>query len=414
MTISRDAGVVGTPLEARAWREAQLRSLLAFGEPSLRPDGGAQWLDDSGNPDPSEPVQTWITGRMAHMYALADLLGVPGSGARADLALEGLHGLLHDAENGGWFCSVGPGGQTDGIKSAYAHTFVVLAAASGVAAGRPAAPALLDAALRTLDERFWEPEQQMHLDEWDRAWTRPNPYRGVNANMHSVEALLAAFTVTGDRVWLERATAVADRVVAWAAEREWRIPEHFDAVWTPLPELNADRPRDPFKPYGSTPGHGFEWSRLLLQVDAAWADAGSGSSASRLGAARAIFDRAAADGWDAEVGGFVYTVDWTGTPVEPRRFHWVAAEAVGAAEVLHRVTGEDRYGELAGQWWEYIRTFFVDVEKGSWHHELDTHNLPSSAVWNGKPDIYHAGQALLLADLPVTGSLAESIRRATA
>ena len=47
-----------------------------------------------------------------------------------------------------------------------------------------------------------------------------------------------------------------------------------------------------------------------------------------------------------------------------------------------------------------------------WHHELDVHNRPSGVVWDGKPDIYHAGQTLLLADVPVTGSLAESVKAA--
>ncbi|MBD8078695.1 AGE family epimerase/isomerase [Cellulosimicrobium arenosum] len=408
---------VGTDLDA--WRRAQLADLLHFGGASLRADGAAQWLDDAGQPDRGQPVHTWITSRMAHVYAFASLLGAPGAGELADRALHGLRAVLVDATYGGWVASRGPAarpgdvdrseeGPVDGTKSAYAHAFVVLAAASGTIAGRDGARELLDAALAVLDERFWEPGENLHVDEWSRDWSALDEYRGVNANMHSVEALLAAHDATGDARWLDRAASIADRVIGWAATNDWRIPEHFDTSWNPLPEFNADRPRDPFKPYGSTPGHGLEWARLLLQVDVA-----AGTPGARTDAAVALFDRAVADGWDGEHGGgFVYTVDWSGAPVEPRRYHWVAAEAAAAADVLGRVTGEERYAELAAGWWAWIDANLVDHERGSWHHELDTANRPDGVTWVGKPDVYHAAQAVILPDLPLTGSLAASAKAA--
>src|SRR5690606_26847470 len=184
-------------------------------------------------------------------------------------------------------------------------------------AGVPGAVELLTDALAVLDARFWEPEQQLHLDERSRDWSSTSDYRGVNANMHSVEALLAAHAATGDAVWLDRAAAIGDRVISWAEGNEWRIPEHFDAAWTPQLEYNADRPHDPFKPYGATPGHGLEWARLLLQIDAEagtegrrqrrrcstvrWRTAGTrhtaaGSCTRRTGRARPS-SRAASTGW---------------------------------------------------------------------------------------------------------------------
>jgi sulfoquinovose isomerase len=393
------------PRDASAWRADEVRRLLTFGAPSVDGRDGAAWLDDDGRPDAGQPVHTWITSRMAHTYALGDLLGVPGCDERADRALAGLTGTLHDAEHGGWFASVGPGDAVDGTKAAYAHAFVVLAAASATQAGRPGADELLDEALGVLDERFWEAEAHLLADEWDRAWLELSTYRGINANMHGVEALLAASDATGDARWRDRAGRVVERTVAWAADNDWRIPEHFSAEWAPDLEFNADRPHDQFKPYGSTPGHGFEWARLMLQLDVAAEQVGRHTDA-----AVQLFERASADGFDGT--GFVYTVDWTGRPVERRRFHWVVAEAVAAAEVLTVVTGSSRYAEQAADWWDLVRQRFVDDERGSWHHELDTSNEPSGEVWAGKPDIYHAVQALLIPDLPLTGSLAESARRA--
>jgi mannose/cellobiose epimerase-like protein (N-acyl-D-glucosamine 2-epimerase family) len=391
-----------------AWRRDQFVSLLRFAEGSIREDGAACWLDDAGRPDPSHPVETWITARMAHIFGVGHLLGVSGAMDHAARAIKGLQEVLADAEHGGWLAARGDGEELVGTKQAYAHAFVVLAASTGKVAGIPGASDLLPMALAVLDARFWEPDVELHLDERSRDWTSTSDYRGVNANMHSVEALLAAHAATGDGLWLERAVAIGDRVAGWARSNDWRIPEHFDAAWNPLLEYNADRPQDPFKPYGATPGHGLEWARLLLQIDAE-----AGTAGRRTDAAVALFDRAVADGWDAERGGgFVYTTDWSGTPVEPRRFHWVAAEAVATAQVLARVTGDERYAELESGWWGWIREHLVDAEHGSWHHELDTENRPSGRTWVGKPDVYHAAQAVILPELPLTGSFAASAQRA--
>lgn len=419
------------------WRRGQFRSLLQFGRASLRAAGGAQWLDDDGNPDESQPVHTWVTARMTHCFAVGSILGVEGAGEVADRALRGLK-VLADPEHGGWFASIGSGaatqalagGRFDGTKAAYAHAFVVLAAASATMAGRSGARELLDEALGTLDRRFWEPGPRLHADEACRDWSVTNPYRGVNANMHGVEALLAAHDATENVVWLERAESIIDRVISWAEATEWRIPEHFDPTWVPLPEFNADRPRDQFKPYGSTPGHGLEWARLIAQTVVARGRVSAHVAAeaeprppdervaaARVAAAGRLFDRAVADGWDVARRGFVYTVDWQGAPVEPRTFHWVAAEAVAAAGVLARCGGGNaarrrRIEELDAVWWEYIRTFVADEERGSWYHELNAENRPSGVTWVGKPDIYYAAQAVILPDLPVAGSVAGAARAA--
>ena len=390
-----------------AWRRDHFVSLLRFAEGSIRADGAACWLDDLGRPDNSHPVETWITSRMAHIFAVGHLLGVSGADEHAARAVSGLQDVLADPEFGGWIAARSEGDELVGTKEAYAHAFVVLAASTGKIAGIRGASELLTTALAVLDARFWEPAQELHLDERSRDWSSVSDYRGVNANMHSVEALLAAHAATGDGLWLDRAATIGDRVAGWASSNEWRIPEHFDAAWNPLLEYNADRPHDPFKPYGATPGHGLEWSRLLLQIDAE-----AGTAGHRTDAAVALFDRAVEDGWDADGGGFVYTTDWSGTPVEARRFHWVAAEAVATAHVLGRVTGEVRYAELEKEWWAWIKANLIDAEHGSWHHELDTENQPSGRTWVGKPDVYHAAQAVILPELPLTGSFAASAQRA--
>lgn len=394
---------------------AQRADLLRFLTGAVVPEGFG-WLDEAGAVDPSRPVELWITCRMTHVAALGVLAGEPPAPGGPDVAalralvdhgVAALRGPLHDDEHGGWFAAVGPDGPLVTTKQAYGHAFVVLAASSAVAAGEPGAELLLAEALGTAEGRFWDEAAGLSLEEWDRGWANLDTYRGVNANMHTVEAYLAAGDVTGEPVWHQRAGRIAAHVVAWAAANQWRIPEHFDEHWAPLLEHNREVPAHPFRPYGATVGHGLEWARLLLAVDRTLgADAPDGL----VEAAVALFDRAVADGWAADgADGFVYTTDWSGTPVVRDRMHWVAAEAVNTATALHVVTGQARYAEQATTWWAYIDRYLVDHERGSWHHELDPTNTPAGTVWPGKPDVYHAYQAALLPALPLVPSFAQAL-----
>jgi sulfoquinovose isomerase len=390
------------------WLAAECRRLLDFGRRSVHPLGGAAWLDDDGVPDLDRPVHTWITARTVHVHGLGTLLGVEGSAAIAAGALDGLRGVLRDADHGGWFAAVDPLGRPDGTaKSSYAHAFVMLAGSTAVVAGLPAGDELLDEATTVFEQHFWDDDLGRVVDEWDRAWTAPAPYRGLNSTMHTVEAMLAVGDVTGDAGWHRRAARLAGLVLELAPAYDGRLPEHFGADWSVDLELNRDRPDDPFKPFGATVGHALEWSRLLLHLEATLGDA---APAGLLDTSRLLFDRAVADGWHADgAPGFVYTTDWDGRPVVRERMHWVAAEAIAAAAALHRRTGEDAYARRYAEWWAYVVEHVRDVERGSWHHELDAKNRPQADVWPGKPDLYHALQATLLPRLPLAPSLATAV-----
>jgi sulfoquinovose isomerase len=381
--------------------------LLNFGRHFPHPLGGAAWLDTRGQPDLSRPVYTWITARMLHVYALGHLLGRAGDAELAAQALAGLTGRLRDGRNGGWLTSVDAAGESTDEKACYTHAFVVLSASSAAVAGLTGAPDLLSEALDVWDQLFFDDRSGMFVDSWNRDFSRLDDYRGVNGNMHSVEALLAAADVTGDEVWRERALGIARRVALEFAEpHSWRIPEHFNSSWEPQLEHNRDRPDDQFQPYGATVGHGLEWSRLLLHLEASLAD----SPDWLLPAAEALFDRAVADGWAVDgADGFVYTTDWRGSPVVRDRMHWVLAEAFAAAAALRRRTGDDRYSDLAATWWAYAERYLFDREYGSWHHQLDANNQVIDTVWPGKPDLYHAVQATVIPRLPLAPSMATAL-----
>lgn len=419
----------------RGWLQGETERLLAFGRRVAAPGGGAGWLDDDGTIDPAQGVHTWITARMVHVYGIGALLGRPGCAPVADACLAGLTGPagpvgapLHDDVNGGWFAALDAAGEPTegGAKVCYAHAFVVLAASTATLAGRPGARELLTDALEVF-ARFWDEDAGRNVDAFDATFTVADPYRGVNGNMHSVEALLAASDVTGESRWLDRAASICGHVVAAAGANGWRIPEHYDASWVPDLELNRDRPADPFKPYGATVGHGLEWARLLLQLEASL-PAGDSRREGLAGAAAALFERAVADGWDVDgAPGFVYTTDWSGAPVVHDRMHWVVAEATNTAAVLHRRAGSepdagpgadldadldaDRYEDLYARWWDWADQAVLDHERGSWHHQLDATNTPVGTVWPGKADLYHAFQATLIPRVPIAPSLASAVAR---
>jgi len=398
------------------YREAQREDLLRFASRS-RTEGGFGHLDDAGAVDPLQPMELYQVARMTHVFSLGVLadetpsvLG-PTSAEMVDLATHGVEALstgpLRDVEFGGWFSSVGPGDTADRSKKAYAHAFVILAATSAVAADVPGAGQLLNRALAVVEERFWDDAAGMMVDEWDREFSALSEYRGANANMHTVEAFLAAGDVTGDVKWHIRAGRIAERIVGWAHDLEWRIPEHANSEYIPQPELHRDQPTHPFKPFGATVGHGMEWARLLIALNQTLgADAPEGF----VEAAIALNHRAIEDGWAVDgADGFVYTTDWDGTPVVRARMHWVVAEAICTATILHRATGEQRYADDLQRWWHYADHHLVDHQLGSWHHELDSSNRQASETWSGKPDVYHAYQASLIADVPVTPSFATAL-----
>ncbi|PWJ52816.1 Mannose or cellobiose epimerase, N-acyl-D-glucosamine 2-epimerase family [Quadrisphaera granulorum] len=423
-------GWLGQPTH-RAWLDEHCRDLLAFGQLFPAEGGGAAWLDEVGEPDPSHGVQTWITARMAHVYSLGHLLGVPGAGALADEALAGLwdaedgadgEAPLRDSVNGGWFSKVDSGGTPAEGKACYDHAFVILASSTATAAGRPGAAALFDEALSVYEQRFWDEAAGMPVDTWDTAFTTLDDYRGINGAMHSVEACLAASDVLADvyddddderaALWRARALGILAKVADWSSANSWRVPEHFDSSWSVQLEYNADKKADPFKPYGATIGHGLEWSRLLLHGDATARAAGEVPPADFVGAAKALFAQAVADGWHVDGRpGFVYTTDWSGKPVVRDRMHWVPAEATAAAAALAIATGAPTYAAQYALWWDHIADVVLDHEEGSWHHQLDERNLPSGTVWPGKADLYHAVGATLVPRLPLAPSQATAVRQ---
>ena len=389
----------------------QANSLVDFARGSVLPSGGFGYLDAEGHVDSSKPLECYLQCRKIQVFGLAHLMGLSDGKSLVQHGVDALNELFRDDVYGGFFNSV----LVDGTpvadrKLAYDHMFVLLAATTAQKVGVDGADELLGYINRIIDRFFWEPQHHLMSNDWDLNFTHLDSYRGINANMHAVEALTAAFEATGEAMYRDRAYAISKRAVdEFARKNQWMLPEHFDSDWHELKEFNADHPADPFKPYGVTIGHLFEWSRLIIQVGLLF-DEPSPEREWIGQAAQELYALAKSAGWAADgAEGFIYTMDWQQRPVVKSRMHWVAAEAVMAAYTLWVTTQSDEYLNDYHTWWSYIQNFVIDHQSGSWHHELNSEQQVVSDTWSGKPDVYHAFNACILPLLPMKGSFIGSV-----
>jgi mannose/cellobiose epimerase-like protein (N-acyl-D-glucosamine 2-epimerase family) len=66
----------------------------------------------------------------------------------------------------------------------------------------------------------------------------------------------------------DRALRIVERLIRPGRQRRVPVTEHFDGTGSAA-RLQPRQPADGFPPYGTTPGHAFEWARLLLHLEAA-------------------------------------------------------------------------------------------------------------------------------------------------
>lgn len=398
--------------ENRKFLAELCEELLGFGHKFPSPGGSSYYLGDDGTPWKERNRETWITSRMAHVYSIGTMLGHEGSEELVDAALKGLRGELHDVKNGGWYAGLTANGEIVENKQCYAHAFVILAATSGMLAGRPGAEELLKDALELYDLRFWNEEEGLSCDTWNTEFTVLDDYRGINANMHTVEAFLAVADVAGKEEYRVRAGRIIDRVSGWARDNNWRIPEHFTKDWVADLECNKEKPDDQFKPYGATPGHGIEWARLITQWALSTYKEDKEGAAKYIVIAENLYNRAVEDAWNTDgAPGIAYTTDWNGKPVVHDRMHWTLAEAINTSATLYHVTKKEKYAVDFAEFMEYLEDKVHDHVNGSWFHQLDRNNRVIGTVWPGKSDIYHALQATLIPYYAPDTSIAAAVKQ---
>ena len=308
--------------------------------------------------------------------------------AAAHHGLDYLRSAHLNPQNGGYTWLIKDGQAVDQTNHCYGLAFVLLAYASAVKAGITEAQAYVHETFALMEQHFWLPEHGLYANEASVDWKIVSPYRGQNANMHSCEALIAAFEATGHKPYLDRAMLLAHNIcVRQTQTTQGQIWEHYDPTWRPDWNYNQHDPQNLFRPWGYQPGHFTEWAKLLLILDRyqpkPWL----------LVTAKQLFDQALEKAWDHEYGGVCYGFSPSGDVCDADKYFWVQAESIAAAALLAQATGEQRYWDWYETLWAYVWTHFVDHEYGAWYRILKPENSPYDKLKSpaGKTDYHTMG-----------------------
>ncbi|HKG28205.1 MAG TPA: AGE family epimerase/isomerase [Thermomicrobiales bacterium] len=379
-----------------AFLRQQASDLIDFYLPRSvdRATGGfiAQIADDGSIFD---PLTRHLVGscRYTNSFALGDQYAL-GAGCRAaaEHGLAFLREAHRDPVHGGYFWVLSGREPIDRRKFAYGHAFVLLTAATAIASGIQARDLLEDVS-EVLETQFWRAVDGLYVDEISEDWSLVDPYRGQNANMHMVEALLAAYGATAESLYLDRAEIVARRVTVDLPQQTGGLLwEHFDENWRADLEYNKAAPHHLIRPYGVLSGHLLEWAKLLVLLERErpndWA----------MPAARRFFAEAVDHAWDADEGGFLYAFDLDGAIVDDDKYHWTISEAIGSAVAMLGQTHDETYRTWYDRSWDYAWNHQIDRARGGWYPALTRDGQRKEVDFaRGKPDFYHPLGACLLA-----------------
>jgi mannose/cellobiose epimerase-like protein (N-acyl-D-glucosamine 2-epimerase family) len=207
-------------------------------------------LDQDGQADHLAPRRVFVQARQIYCFAKAARIGwYPEGGA---IALKGMDYLLTKAKGPdgrpGFVHTLAPDGAVlDPRRDTYDHAFVLLALINVYALDRDAqVRAEIDALVSFLDTRLRSPH-----GGFAEGWPASMPRR-QNPQMHLFEAMIAAFDVTHEAAFQNRAGEFFALFLANFYDKEKHLlGEYFEDDWSKI------------EPVSIEPGHQAEWVWLL-------------------------------------------------------------------------------------------------------------------------------------------------------
>ena len=253
-----------------------VRDILAFYHPrAIDPSGGLyHFFKDDGTVFDAHTRHLVSSTRYVFLWAMAarHFPDTPAYLDNARRAVNFLRDVHRNPVTGGYAWLLhwedGKARVLDATNHCYGLAFVLLAYAHALQAGIVEAKAWLEETFELMERRFWQPDFGLYADEASADWAL-SPYRGQNANMHSVEACLAAYAATGETRYIDRAVQVATSVnqKLTAQTDGVMIWEHYTPDWRVDWDYNRNDMSNIFRPWGYQPGHFTEWARLLLLIE---------------------------------------------------------------------------------------------------------------------------------------------------
>ena len=361
-----------TDLWSRSFLQDQIEKIVNFYYPECIDEklgGYINQFRDDGSIFDDQTKHLVGTCRFVYIFSIAAILTEKSEYREA--ARHGVQFLLnhHRQPKGGYAWILEGLKVNDATNHCYGHAFVLLAFATSLKAGIQESAEPLVETFNLMERRFWRQDDRLYVDEISSDWSIVDPYRGQNANMHTCEAMIAAFEATGETNYLDRATALAIRVcVDMTKQSDGMIWEHYDKNWDPDWQYNLDDPKNLFRPFGYLVGHWMEWAKLLLILEE------NNPQEWMLPHAKRLFNAAIKQGWDHNSGGMNYAVSPNGEIIDTDRYYWVLSETVAAAGLLANRTGDSTYTDWYSKSWTWSLENLVDQQYGGWYRVLDNKN----------------------------------------
>ncbi len=357
---------------------AHIKSILNFYQANIiDPQGGffQNFHDDGEVFDPG--VRHLVSStRMVFNYCKAYQLF--GEQRYLDYAEHGIRFIREyhwDASREGYHWTLLDRQPQDQTNHCYGLAFVMLAFAAASEIGIESAKTDMARSYQIMEHRLWMKEQGLYADEASADWSHIAPYRGQNANMHTCEALLAAYQASNEPHYLQRALELANKFTRELAQQsDGLVWEHYhpnlDIDW----DYNKDDPKNLYRPWGFQPGHQVEWAKLLLILHQFQAEDWM------IERAQALFDRSLEISWDHQHGGILYGFSPDKVICDDDKYFWVQAESLAAAARLADVTGDPKYWRWYDKIWAYADEYMIDHQYGAWFRVLRKDNSQYSKV----------------------------------
>jgi mannose/cellobiose epimerase-like protein (N-acyl-D-glucosamine 2-epimerase family) len=372
---------------------SHIQSILNFYAPNIKDDSGGFFHNFKDDGSLFNPGERHLVSSCRMVFVFCKAYELFGDEQHLALAQHGVdyireHHWDYNRKGYNWTLTDGHVAN-DQTNHCYGLAFVVLSFAAAHQAGIKDAKDDLERAYNIMEQRLWDSSIGLYADEASADWSTVTRYRGQNANMHSCEAMIAAYEATNDAKYLNRAYELAQTVsVKLADKSDGLIWEHFtqelDIDW----QYNKDDPKNLYRPWGFQPGHQTEWTKLLLTLHQHkpeyW----------MIERAKFLFDRAMEVCWDNKNGGILYGFAPDNTICDDDKYFWVQAETLAAAARLKAITGDDSYDQWYEKIWQYAWDYMIDHKHGAWYRVLTVDNQKTSdqkSTAGGKCDYHTLG-----------------------
>ena len=343
--------------------------------------------DASGHADVSVSRRLLSQCRQVFQFSYAfRLFGDDWMQQTATHGFEYLKGY-QDQEYGGWFFSRDPAGNiADDRKDLYAHAFVLFALAHyyKICPGDDVRQ-MIRQTLSVLEDRCRDSIHGGYVESANRYWDRQPSLRLQNPHMHLLEAMLAVNELVDEVSVVDQVDRLFDLFRNKLSDSEsGALGEYFDETWN-VSETQGHR---------LEPGHHFEWSWILTQLQETRVDSDAKELAAKL------FQYANLHVQLDQFSGVQDEVSRNQEVLLSSQRLWPQTELLKALCVLpQRVLGENRI-QAINSLLEYLFKYYLKPD-GRWIEQIEPSGNPSRTDMPATSG-YHVtlamGELLKLAD----------------